>query len=271
MGLLGGAAYLIKPQTCIPIIAVALYELASAAVTRQRVIATLAKLCAMGVACALVIGPGFALLKADMRIHTNPEASVGVSHFLNMGLNTDTDGAFAVDGLYAACAYDTKQERSRYCLSSAKARLQEMGPAGLAEHLLKKSLVNFADGTFAWCVDFSKREQPVKHETISPLIRSYVYWDGENSVLLRTMAQLFWQMVLLLCPFAVLIGAQGKTRRTLMVLMLSVVGMMAFNMLFEAKARYAYVISPLCVVLAAVGGAGVMRRLGKERAAGIEK
>ena len=42
--------------------------------------------------------------------------------------------------------------------------------------------------------------------------------------------------------------------------MLSVTGMFAYNLLFEARARYLYVYAPLYIILAAVGIETILKR-----------
>lgn len=143
--------------------------------------------------------------------------------------------------------------------------MKEYGVPGMAEHLLRKALVNFADGGFAWGIDFARNDLPVKDERLTPWVRSVVYSDGTRYPALHALEQAVWLLLLTLCPF----GAFGLRRLCAgqespmpAAMLLSVIGIIAFNMLFEAKARYVFVMVP---VMIAVSAAGLCALRGRKR------
>ena len=79
-----------------------------------------------------------------------------------------------------------------------------------------------------------------------------VYEDGRYYPILHTIQQGAWLLVLMLCAAGVLVRRRMTDGDVLCAMMLSVVGIVCFNMLFEARARYIYVMVPVMIVLAVV-------------------
>ena len=259
LGALGAVAYLIKPQACIPMIAIALYEMICLVSRPERERG--AFLLLLAASFVLVCFPVQAGVEREIGLSLDDEQAVTVAHYLNMGLNDPCDGAYYFPDLEAALAIEGRQERTKWCLASAMNRIKAYGPGGVGEHLLKKALVNFSDGGFAWGVDFARNELPLKDEQVSSLVRSVVYSDGELYPWLHTVEQGTWLLLLLLA--AVSAGRIAIYRHLdpmCIVLLLSVLGIVAFNMLFEAKARYMYVMVPIMIALAVTGTMAPLRR-----------
>ena len=262
LGALGTLAFMIKPQASIPLIAIALCELAALIVRRSKRSAVF--LILMGSAFLLVVLPAQSVMERQIGIELDSDRAMNPAHYVNMGLNAEHDGAFNMPDLDAVLAVPAK-ERTAWCLRTAWARVKEYGVPGMAEHLLRKALVNFADGVFAWGIDFARNDLPVKDERLTPEVRSVVYPDGTRYPALHALEQAVWLLLLVLCPF----GAFGLRRLCAeqespvpAAMLLSVIGIIAFNMLFEAKARYVFVMVP---VMIAVSAAGLCALRGRKR------
>ena len=253
LGALGTLAFMIKPQASIPLIAIALCELAALIVRRSKRSAVF--LILMGSAFLLVVLPAQSVMERQIGIELDSDRAMNPAHYVNMGLNAEHDGAFNMPDLDAVLAVPAK-ERTAWCLRTAWARVKEYGVPGMAEHLLRKALVNFADGGFAWGIDFARNDLPVKDERLTPRVRSVVYPDGTRYPALHALEQAVWLLLLVLCPF----GAFGLRRLCAeqetpvpAAMLLSVIGIIAFNMLFEAKARYVFVMVPVMIAVSAAG------------------
>ena len=253
LGALGTLAFMIKPQASIPLIAIALCELAALIVRRAK--RSAAFLALLAVSFVLVYAPSQWLVERRLGIALDKDGALGFAHYLNMGFNEEHDGAFYTPDQDAALAVPAK-ERTAWCLRTAWARVKEYGVPGMAEHLLRKALVNFADGGFAWGIDFARNDLPVKDERLTPWVRSVVYSDGTRYPALHALEQAVWLLLLVLCPF----GAFGLRRLCAeqetpvpAAMLLSVIGIIAFNMLFEAKARYVFVMVPVMIAVSAAG------------------
>ena len=253
LGALGTLAFMIKPQASIPLIAIELCELAALIVRRSKRSAVF--LILMGSAFLLVVLPAQSVMERQIGIELDSDRAMNPAHYVNMGLNAEHDGAFNMPDLDAVLAVPAK-ERTAWCLRTAWARVKEYGVPGMAEHLLRKALVNFADGGFAWGIDFARNDLPVKDERLTPWVRSVVYSDGTRYPALHALEQAVWLLLLVLCPF----GAFGLRRLCAeqetpvpAAMLLSVIGIIAFNMLFEAKARYVFVMVPVMIAVSAAG------------------
>ena len=253
LGALGTLAFMIKPQASIPLIAIALCELAALIVRRSKRSAVF--LILMGSAFLLVVLPAQSVMERQIGIELDSDRAMNPAHYVNMGLNAEHDGAFNMPDLDAVLAVPAK-ERTAWCLRTAWARVKEYGVPGMAEHLLRKALVNFADGGFAWGIDFARNDLPVKDERLTPEVRSVVYPDGTRYPALHALEQAVWLLLLTLCPFGAFGLRRLRTEQETPVpaaMLLSVIGIIAFNMLFEAKARYVFVMVPVMIAVSAAG------------------
>ena len=248
LGAVLGLTYIIKPHAAAAG-AAALVCLALRPPEGRGIPAGLA-LCAA--CCLLVAGPCNRALHDSLHLGIDEGRGLGAAHYFNMGLNTQTDGCFSDEDRAFALTFSTPAEQTRGALASAGSRIAGMGAGGLARHLLKKTLVNCSDGTFSWCTDFNRVDRPAA-DRLSRFIRALVYDDGALYPALASLQQLCWQLVLLAMPLLFFCErrARGKTRDALLMLMLCAAGILAFNLLMEAKARYLYTMVPLFCVGAA--------------------
>ena len=273
--------YRIKPQQIFPLFAVALLGVLSMTymLKRENRDHRMSDLKRLGTsACAVVLGIALATSAANvitsrLSSRLNENAQFGWSHFLMMGLNPELRGVYAEEDVAYSAGFEDQAARTSANMERVRERLQQMGLGGTAHLLLDKLLTTYADGSFAWPVEGKFiAEEPRWHEDIlSPLTLS-LYYPGSESIPLGTRyegwltyEQAIWLLLLLLCPCSLLrrAGARAsmeidgerddnrlylETTLALTLLMLS-----AFELLFEARARYLYSFAALYVVLAALG------------------
>lgn len=265
MGALSAAAYLIKPQACIPAIAIVLIETARW-LSARRIRPLVFGAGAMLLALMLGVGPIKRMGYERSMIEVDPERDIGMTHYLMLGLNRETSGTYSgEDFMRSAHVYD-KEERVRMHLDTVKDRLTEMGLPGLLEHLKLKTLINYADGTFAWGINgvfFAKMIED-KDDLFSPLFKDVLYTSGSRYPAFAAALQAVWLALLAGSVFSGLrlAGESEEQRRLLAVLCLSIIGLSLFEWIFEAKARYLYVLSPVYVLL---GVSGYWRLLARAR------
>ena len=249
LGALGALAFLIKPQASIPLIAIVLCELAAVIVRRAK--RSAAYLAMLAVMFALVYVPAQGLLERAIGIELDQGHALSFAHYMKMGLNDENDGAYNYADQVETLSVPGEVRTAR-CLQTSWERVKAYGVSGMADHLLRKALVNFADGGFAWGIDFARNDLPLKDEAVSAWMRSVVYSDGERYPATHTVRQAIWLLLLSLCPFAAF-GLKRDESSATAAMLLSVIGIIAFNMLFEAKARYVYIMVPVMIALAATG------------------
>lgn len=204
------------------------------------------------------------------------------AHFFMMGLNTGTDGGYeSLDVRFSLSIVDPEARRAED-LRVAGARLRAMGPAGLAVHAARKQLSTWADGTFAWgaeggfwhtpllvagtpATDFF-RELYLRGDIPRPFIPDLPSWHrnpGRLFPLFATFEQQLWLILLVsLAAVAVLPHtalAQARPRGFHAALA-AVLMLMAFELLFEARARYLYIYAPVMVACGVTALAWLSRR-----------
>ncbi len=252
-GIVAAIGFSLKPQTLIVPIAAGLIALGARLGRGQgRRLGALLLAAALASGCFAGVRLGLDALYRQEGFVIDPESRFGPSHFVMMGLNEQSNGVWAEEDVSLSAACDTASERAQLNWTESARRLRGMGAWGLARHLGTKTLVNFHDGTFAWGCEgsfFVDEYDPLVPELAS-LLRSVFYPHGETFPVASTAAQGIWLAVLCLSFFA---GLCARGANTPSVLLLSLVGLMLYSLLFEARARYLYHFAPLFCVAAALG------------------
>lgn len=193
---------------------------------------------------------GYGYIHKTLSKYFNTEARFTALHYLNMGLNNQRDGVFAGDDVNYSKSFETVKERNEANIARIKERLADFGLAGYVEFLSRKALVNFADGSFGWGVEGNFfRIIPQRNHPINQLLNSYILREGDNYSKFITWSQFPWYLCLLILPF--LSFTRGHADKQTILICISILGIMAFLMLFEARARY--LINYIPVFLVGVG------------------
>lgn len=258
MGMLAALGYLIKPQAAIAAIAVALLEM-TRTIACGSWMAGVKRLGCMALAFALLTGPVRQIAVDASPISVRPERNMGMLHFVMMGLNEETNGVYDYDDVVLSCSAQTPDERRTVQLEEIRRRLSSMTAGELLEHLKKKTLTNYADGTFAWGCEgeFFSRWIEDKDGVLSPLLKSLIDTRDAHFQLLLTWMHSIWLALLLgcvLCGAARLPGC-GQESGAAGVMMLSIIGLTLFEWIFEARARYLFLYAPFYVLLGTCGWA----------------
>lgn len=258
--------YYVKPTCAIVLIAIVLIEVAD--LLRNPRINKAVRLAALCVAvviasCCANTLMNFGVQKLDGSLNKN--ATYGATHFLMMGLNEKAQGAYSSEDVAYSRSFGTTQERTIANLRMAKHRLQQMGVGGLLRHLHNKLLITFGDGTFAWGQEgtFYKWIPENPNSKAAPLLKAIYYNNGRYYGYLSTMQQFVWLAILLLSLASAFLEKRLRPGKPLPVLWLTILGFVAYELLFEVRARYVYVFMPVFCVLASVGLGNILRPAGK--------
>lgn len=252
IGFFGFGVYYIKPQGCIVLIAVILVELLEQFFAKDK---KWRELTVRGVMILLAIAAAWGiqlLILRDTGLEPEKGRDFGIAHFLLMGLNQETNGGYWQEDAIFSYSFSDPAERRAADLKAAGERVRNYGFIGMLEHLAKKQLVNFGDGTFAWGGEgsFWSEIYERKNSYISGMIRSLYYEGEKNMHLMETYMQSFWVWILCFMGAAILKKEKTKVEN---IGMLSVLGLVLFQLLFEARARYIYCYVPVMLVLAVTG------------------
>ncbi|MCR4891949.1 MAG: hypothetical protein K5989_07220 [Lachnospiraceae bacterium] len=134
----------------------------------------------------------------SLGLSLNPAKTFGAAHYFMMGLNDESDGVYnAGDGDYTN-SFDDPSERTAADLSLAFDRIRSYGPAGLLRHGMRKTLVNFNDGTFAWGLNGNFFASTIEGQTtfLTDFLRKLIYTDGSLFPLYASYQQTLWLLIL---------------------------------------------------------------------------
>ncbi|MCM1124422.1 MAG: hypothetical protein NC416_17740 [Eubacterium sp.] len=196
-----------------------------------------------------------------------PEARIPYTHFLMMGFNETSKGGYNfADYLYSKNLEDV-ESRKKANMEVFWQRLEDMARGKrLGRFLRDKALVNFNDGTFAWTEEGVFFLGFIDHDNAWSKWFGHVMvpensYEGDNDgkfyPLYRTVMQIMWLFMLAGIPFVVLNMKNLRREKACMMLVLG--GLLVFVMLFEARARYLYLYSPIFLILSLCGCQALFR------------
>lgn len=198
--------------------------------------------------------------------HFSPEIdkskSFSMTHFLMMGANTERMGVYSDNDVALSVSISDPKERKAVNISTWLGRIEEMKPEGIASLSLKKTLTNFADGTFAWSNE-GKFWVEIRGDNLN--VKDY-YGIGNFSSSeenptgkeFQANSQIIWLLIL----FGVCLGGCRKNvENGELVAYLSILMLAVFLMIFECRARYLFLYLPYFVMLGVAGWAAIFRKL----------
>ena len=253
--------YRIKPQAMVVLIAIVCYEIAGMFVLRTmkkkmeiKAVIIHTVLNATGLVAAVLICN---MMAGDVDVDIDKNKAFGPSHFLMMGMNTETFGVYYQNDISLSWRMPTREERMKSNLTVTVERIKNMGPIGLAKQLIRKTLTNYNDGSFCWGGEggFYREILPERQSIASPFLRKVYYSPhlgqgyGQYNMAWINAVQAIWMLVLALT----LCCAAFVREERLAVVMLSLIGITLFEMLFEARARYLYCYVPIYILMASMG------------------
>ena len=258
--------YCIKPQCAIVLIAIVLIE--SVYMYKELSEKNIKKMVSIGVVvvCTLMCTRGtIALGNKVTNFDLDNNKKFGIIHFLNMSVNEKTQGGYCQEDVEVSSGCNNVKERNRVNLNSFNNRIKKMGFVGIINHLKKKSLMTYNDGSFAWGAEGEFYINISNYNTkISKTLKGLCYDTSCNYKYLSSVQQFVWIVVLILAFLSCFVEKNFKRRKGLAILWLSMLGLIIYEIFFEARARYLYIYVPLLCVIASVG-TGVLCSFIKEK------
>ena len=182
------------------------------------------------------------------------DSQITMTHYFMMGLNVETDGIYNDDDVLFTKNLPNLESRQKGNISVAISRLKEMGVKGYIRLLTVKNIATYNDGTFGWGKEGTfYLEVPEDNRTVTKALRSFYYTNeqGTHYLVFATAEQILWLFMLICICFCVLpFKTKGGAEN---LIALSLLGVSMFLLIFECRARYLFVFSPLFVILATVG------------------
>lgn len=273
LGIVGGFAYQIKATNAILLIAMAFIEIAHRFRIKREIL--LKTIIAGAVLCVMVGGSKFLgdlAYEYVTGVEIDSDRDMGMLHYFDMGLNEDSVGTFNFQDDEESMWARTREERNRQNLSKAISRIEDMGPLGVTRQYLRKTKVNFNDGSFGFALDGTDfimtdyATRPVSEDgiddgrftAVETGIRSIWRPDGTHFNLYLDADQGLWlALLVLLIPS----GWLCIRNRDYSVLFLTLIGAWMFTMLFEGQQRYLFIFAPLFLIAAICGLQKIVHKL----------
>ncbi len=183
----------------------------------------------------------------------NKEISATFHHYMVMGLNQETTGSYSPEDASLIGQYPNREERIKVQMGMVGTRIKDMGFAGYLKFLLTKTVMTFNDGTFNWGREgvYYLEKYPVLSQGSYVYALKKVFWpEHQYSEAFGTFCQTVWLAVLFALPGLCL---YKKHNRSLNLILLSVLGIMLYLMLFEARARYLICFTPIFILGSVIG------------------
>lgn len=248
IGFLSKFGYEIKPTVSIITIAIVLLLLVHLFEKKERK-NTLAAL--LFLAIGFLVGIGFSIYAEKyMGFLPDRDKDLPVAHYLMLGQNDNTYGVFSGTDRSFTLQFDTKEEKIANNLRVAKERVLARGLAGNIRFYLIKNMVNYDNGTFSWAYEgeFFK-DVSVREDRLSLFLRNIYYPEGKYHRIYSTFCQGIWILMLA--------GSVGivfdRNRMEFAAPALAILGLTLFLLLFEARARYLFLYTPVYLLLGGIG------------------
>lgn len=238
-GFLTAAGFFIRATQIIICIAMAVYVLITDSKKTRKLILPIGVIL---LGACLTLG-GWKLLQRRYTV-SDEDARFPAIHWVAMGLNTRSGGAFdALDEAYTM-RYATAAEKKAADMQLLKERLHTLGFVGVLRLYFDKLRLTFSDGTGAYPTELSISER-------------YDGWYqnvyGNERFYLQYYCQLTYLLALCFCIYAAFILLQNKAHHAspAFCIYLSLLGAFLFHMIWEAGSIYS--IGFICLVYAGFG------------------
>lgn len=250
LSFLGVLGYMIKPQTAILFISI---FLVSILFIRLRYIKKTLKYLSIALISILISYFFIVIFMSNNNITVNRELEISYPHFVKMGLNNVTNGGYLSDDAGKSMSFKSTKERKEENIEVIKERLSEYGIDGLLKHQIKKTLVTYNDGTFAWSQEGNFYWE-IKEEKsrIERFFRNIYYESGSNHSIFKYIVQGAWLIILSIQTLTIFIKRENMDN-SMRVVLLSLIGLFVFESIFEARARYLYTYVPIFIVSGMIG------------------
>ena len=258
IGIFSYIGYLIKPTAIIVLIAIVIIELfkllANITTIKENRLKRAKKVAKNIIFVFLGVVLVF-LLEFGLSRLTNYQAEkkyeISFYHYLMMGINEETTGAYNGDDVLDSISQNSYEERIDYNKKVFLERLKSMSAKDLAKFYTKKMLVNYNDGTLAWGREGGFYDiVNNKDDRLANIMKNFYYNDGSLFYIFTNIMQFIWIFIIV---FTFIYAILKKFDKNISVIFLSLIGLTLFVLLFEARARYLYLYSTFYIIIAVLG------------------
>lgn len=186
-------------------------------------------------------------VKVQNIIEIEDNKSMPITHFIMMGLNKETNGAFYGEDVEYTWQFDSTADKRNANSVVIKQRLKAMGIKGYVQLLGKKILLTFCEGDFFWGKEGDFAKYDFDHGNL--FLKNLYYPDGDFHNIYLYYTQAVWLILLGLSGGA--IAEKGNENYTLV--HCALFGIVLFLLLFEMRSRYLIPFLPFFCMAAVFG------------------
>lgn len=203
--------------------------------------------------------------------------SFPMTHFFMMGLKPQNVegkyyGFYSEEDVQATKSHIGVESKKEFNIYEAKNRLKAMKIGGYISYLYDKYTWIISDGTFFYGKEGNfYTSDAYSNGKIAKFIQNYAYCNKEGyiNVTINVM-QSIWIISLVFCVIDICINFVNERSSNINVLRLSIIGIILFILLFEARSRYLINYLPIIVILATSGIINLYKFIKKENVNLIE-
>lgn len=199
------------------------------------------------------------LVRGQVGVQLDPELpAMNPQYFLMVGLNTQTDGMFSHEDRNFAFSFATEEEQNEATGAVWATRLRMLGPDGLLQMMIKKTLIIYDSGDALF-----PRRTNIAFEELNgsnPAVMAFYGIEyGERDLSMEPdaipspwscIAQALWFMILAGIVLNLLRRNPSRTEEVIALSLLLLSGYLLFS---ECSARYLFLYLPFYVILAVRG------------------
>ncbi len=253
--LAGAVGALIKPPVLIVLIAITLLEIVRAIQNiktewKQEIVKV-----SIIVATVLLYKGIQGYIYEDTGYIQNKDISATYYHYMLMGLNEDTTGSYYSPDVALIGRYPDPEERLSVQKALIAERIKEKGFGGYLNFLLRKTVMTFNDGAFGWGREGACyiESYPVLSKAPYSFALKNIFWPlHKYSIHFNTYCQIIWLAIIFAVP-GICLCKKAENRHLISTILLTLLGIILYLMIFEARARYLICFVPVFVLVAAVG------------------
>ncbi|MBR3280229.1 MAG: hypothetical protein IKI57_00070 [Clostridia bacterium] len=248
----GYMTYLLKPQSAIIFIAILIVEVIrripkinAESVKKGAIIFAISL---VPIVLLILSFNGFITFN---KIELDKEKELGITHYLMVGANKESNGAFSYGDAVVSKSIETKEERTKKNIELFFDRMNEYGIGGYSLLLCKKLLTLYNDGTFAWGYegDFFWRS-PENNSFLSKLFKGL--YHESDFIITSFVFQIIWMFCIMSVFINLIVNTiknKAKIDYLYLILITTIIGLTIFELIFEVRARYLYSSVPIYIIL----------------------
>ncbi len=250
----GSLGALIKPTVFIVPIAIVLCEILRCVVSfRDKWKQLIVKVVLVITAIFIYMGCK-AYIYEDVGYKQNEEIQFTAVHYMMMGLNEESTGSYHSGDVAISGSVSLLKDRTEKQIQVIKERLEEKGFFGYLNFLLRKMVMTFNDGTFGWGREggYIPDVYPIYTDaSYVTMIRDIFMPNYRYSGYFNTYSQAIWLLIIFCIPGVCFM--EKEKREVSMPILVSMLGIIFYLMLFEARARYLICFLPILIFISSVG------------------